>query len=72
MSMSKTAAKRQAHQESHMYRQGSGWIVSTWDDSIKCNRVSGEVSYWTARHGLAEWRRWRANQLESITAEGSI
>lgn len=32
-----------------MYRQGRGWIVSSWDESVKCYRLSGERSYWEAR-----------------------
>jgi len=42
--MSKTAAKRQAHKESSIYRQGSGWIISTWDDAFGCNTLSNELS----------------------------
>ena len=63
-SLSRTAAKRQAHRESCMYRQGSGWIVSIWDPTVRCNRVTGEMAYFSARHDLAAWRRRRAQQLQ--------
>lgn len=37
-----------------MYKQGNGWIVSSWDDSVKCFRDSGEKSYWEARNWVGE------------------
>lgn len=32
-----------------MHKQGNGWIVSTWDESVNCYRESGELTYWVAR-----------------------
>ena len=64
--MSKTAAKRQAHKESSIYRQGSGWIISTWDDAFGCNTLSNELSHSREARGLADWRIERANFLLSI------
>lgn len=60
---SRTAAKRQAHQESHMYRQGSGWIVSTWSDEHRCNVIDQEAPWPVARQALADWRRSRTAEL---------
>jgi hypothetical protein len=61
--ISKAAAKSQAHRESHMYRQGSGHIVSTWDDGYGCNVTSNELPYHVARRAVAEYRRNRVAQL---------
>lgn len=61
--LSKTAAKRRAHDESHMYRQGGGWITSTWSDHYGCNELSDETPYFVARSWLAEWRRNYASGL---------
>lgn len=57
---SKTAAKRQAHRESSIYRQGSGWIVSTFDPAIV---TSNELTHSVAKTFLADWRRDRAVAL---------
>ena len=35
--------------KSYMYRQGTGWIVGTWDAHVQAYRLSGELSYWVAR-----------------------
>ena len=32
-----------------MYKQGNGWIVSRWDNDYKMYRLSGEMSYASAR-----------------------
>ena len=32
-----------------MRRQGSGWIVSSWDAGVACWRESAEMNYWAAR-----------------------
>ena len=61
--ISRTAAKRQAHQESSMYRQGSGWIVSLWSDSHRLNITTGELPFAQAKAGLATWRRERTEAL---------
>lgn len=61
--MSRSAAKRQAHSESHMYKQGSGWVVVTYDPQLKCSRTSYEAPYSIARQSLADWRKRRAEQL---------
>lgn len=61
--MSKTAAHQQAVRESSMYRQGSGWIVSTWSDHARCHIVTGELSYHNARTWLTYYREQRAEQL---------
>ncbi len=60
---SRAAAKRQAHQESSMYKQGSGWVVSTWDESVRAKRLTDELSFSEARQRLADWRRNRAMEL---------
>ena len=39
---------------SYKYRQGSGWIVGTWDSQVHCYRLSDEMSYWAARNWVAE------------------
>jgi len=62
-SLSRTAAKRRAHKESHMYRQGAGWIVSTWSDHDGLNVLSEELPFFVARQGLADWRRERTAEL---------
>jgi hypothetical protein len=64
--ISRTAAKRQAHSESHMYRQGSAWIVSTWSDAYQCNELARELPWPVARQRLADWRRDRALALQGL------
>ena len=32
-----------------MYRQGSTWTVSRWDESVNCYRLSEGKTYWQAR-----------------------
>lgn len=61
--MTKTEAKRQAHKESHMYRQGSGWIVSTWSPARRCNVLTQELPYQSARYRLSDFRSRRADEL---------
>lgn len=61
--MTKTAAQKQAREESSMYRQGSGWIISTWDTEYKAYYLSGETPYFTARAQLADWRKHRVAEL---------
>ena len=72
--MSIPSAAKQASSESSMYRQGSGWIVSTWDPKVRCNRLSQELAYGYARCTLAAWRVERAVALagggfEQVTAD---
>lgn len=33
----------------YMYRQGSGWIVCTWDNGYGCYTTSNEMPYFMAR-----------------------
>lgn len=35
--------------KSYMRRQGSGWIVCHWDDTVQAYRESGEMPYHQAR-----------------------
>lgn len=64
--LSKSAAKAQAHRESHMYRQGNGYIVSTWDDGYGCSVVSHEMPHSNARTALADWRVRRTRVLQGL------
>jgi hypothetical protein len=52
-----------------MSRQGSGWVVSTYDPAVRCQRVSGEQTFWAARSGLSLWRLGRALTLLGLDAE---
>lgn len=61
--MTKTAAAEQAASESSMYRQGNGWIVSIWDEKVRCNRTSEERPYQVARQNIADYRRERIAEL---------
>ncbi len=58
-----TSATKQAHDESHMYRQGDGWIVSTWDEDMRLNYLSGEDPWDQARTHLTEWCQDRVVEL---------
>ena len=40
--------------KAYMYRQGQGWIAGTWDESVKCYRLSRELPYFTARAAVGE------------------
>ena len=37
-----------------MYKQGSGWIVSSWSDRYQAYVLSGEMSYWAARFACGQ------------------
>ena len=58
-------ARRQAHSESSLYRQGAGWIVSTWDERYSLHTLSHEQPYAIARQALADWRDRRTAELLS-------
>lgn len=61
--MTTSQAINQARGESSMYRQGCGWILSTWSEHHRASWLSQEMDYWRARQGLKEWRVDRALQL---------
>ena len=63
-------AERQARAESTMYRQGAGWIVSTYDPRIGCSRVSEEVPYLRALSRLRDWRQGR--KIELLAADTAV
>jgi len=69
MKTTKTAAMKQAKSESCMYRQGAGWIVSTWSALYRAGVLTNEVGYYVARSTLAEWRAARADALITDTGE---
>ena len=60
------AAVRQATSEITRYRQGHGWIVSAYDPSAQCNRLSGERDYGSARQAVADGRVLRACELLGV------
>jgi hypothetical protein len=64
--MTKTQAIKRARSEIHMDRQGSGWVVSVYDDSVRSVRVSEEKDYWHAR---GEVSRKRAQLIEDLVAD---
>lgn len=72
-SMSKTAAKRQAHRESRMYSiAGQGWVVSSGVPSSASPLLEARLSYTDARRALAAWRFVRGVELSlSIAEHGS-
>ncbi len=53
---SKREAIRQARKAVTMYRQGSGWIVSAWDEDAGCNRTTGEMAHPQARQSVSDGR----------------
>ena len=53
---SKSAALAAACSNISMYRQGSGWIVSSWDPSVSAHRLSHEMPHSTARQAVADGR----------------
>lgn len=53
---SKREALRLARLAVTMYQQGSGWIVSAWDEEVGCNRTSGEISHPQARQRVTDGR----------------
>jgi hypothetical protein len=62
--VTKTAATKQAASESSIYKQGSGWIFSHWDDDVQCHRVSGEMPYQAALYARKEWKIRRVEHLQ--------
>ena len=64
MALSKAAAMRQARNESHMRRQGTGWCITTWDEDVKMWREGcSEHHFLAAQTYLREWREERAAEL---------
>lgn len=61
--MTRTEAIKQACNESDMYRQGSDWIVRTWDESCRAWREGPSRTHAVARQNLADWRFQRALEL---------
>lgn len=53
---SKREAIRKARLAITMYRQGSGWVVSAWDEGAGCNRLSRELPHPQARQKVTDWR----------------
>lgn len=56
--MSRTAAKRQAHRESHLFRSGREWCLIAFG-LFKSDRLP----YAEARRELADWRAKRVREL---------
>lgn len=40
--------------KSTMYKQGNGWIVSSWDAGYHCYQLSNEMPYQRARQAVGE------------------
>lgn len=57
--MTKTQALKQATEDVTMYRQGSQWIMSSYDPKARANRVSHAMSYWVAREQVTQARAER-------------
>lgn len=68
MKISKTAAIKRARAESSMHRQGSGWVVVTYEPERRVWHESSETPFFLARTHLTEWRAFRAAELASETA----
>lgn len=62
----KTDAMKQATEDVTMYRQGGGWVVSTYDPKVNAKRVSHEMPYSLAREHLTRARAERAVELMGI------
>jgi hypothetical protein len=43
--MTKTAATKQVRSEMHWYRQGSGWVLSTYSPHYGCHETSQEMPW---------------------------
>lgn len=67
--MTRTDAKRQAHRESCIYRQGASWVFSAYDDSVGAKRTTDHLSLSDARTQLADWRRARVIELTTQLIE---
>lgn len=63
--MSKTAAKRQAHRESCIYRPEGG-LWSLWVAPGLHRVVAGGLAYSNARRALAAWRAERVRELMGV------
>lgn len=66
--ISKTAAIRQARDESDMHKLGDGYVLKTWDDACKAWRESYARPYHQARADLLDWRTDRVCELIGIDA----
>ena len=53
--MTKTKAIKQATSESDLYEFG-GWILKTFDPSLKAYRENRVPDYWTGQTRLTDWR----------------
>lgn len=60
--LSKTAAKRQAHRESFIYRSRF-WPAGGWCVSALTYEISSGLAFADARRELAAWRAARVREL---------
>ena len=67
--ISKSAALKQATDESSMYRFGDGWEVSQWDEQCRAQRVSHPMGYSAAREFLTIRRAVRAAILMGLDGD---
>jgi hypothetical protein len=49
-------------QKTTIYRQGKGWIVSSWSEQYQCYTLSNEMSYSAAREIVGRENKKGAKQ----------
>ena len=47
--MTITKARKQARDEIRMYQHGRGWVLNSYDPRAKADRISHEMSFFSAR-----------------------
>ena len=64
--------ERRTKMKTIMYRQGRGWIVSRWDKSVQCYRLSSELSYQQARASVGTDNCRHPETCDKVTHDHEI
>lgn len=63
------SATEQARSESTIYGQGTGWVVSTYDEQMRLHYTAHEAPWRIARSNLSRWRQERIVELLARAGE---
>ena len=69
MALSRTRASRQARDEIRICRQGRGWVVNSYDSAAKADRISHEMTFYSARAVRQEMVITRTFELMGVDLE---
>ena len=63
------SATEQARSESTIYGQGTGWVVSTYDEQMRLHYTAHEAPWRIARSNLSRWRQEHIVELLARAGE---